>query len=319
MILHYSIIVPVYNRPQEILELLKSLEEQSYKEFEVIIVEDGSDVSAKEIVQSFRDTLNVHYFFKPNSGAGQSRNFGMDKAQGNYFLILDSDVIVPKDYVFEINKRLSKDFTDAFGGPDAAHPSFTVLQKAIDYSMTSLLTTGGIRGNKNAKNKFQPRSFNLGISKKAFEKTKGFSKMKIGEDIDLTFRLWDAGFDTQLIVEAYVFHKRRSTLRQFYVQTNNFGYARPFLNKKFPKTAKITYWFPFVFSLFLLIAVLGYVMGSTFLISCFGVYFCILFIDSMFRNKNVLVATLSCITTIVQFTGYGLGFLKAQFVLFFKK
>jgi len=310
--LKYSIIVPVYNRPQEIQELLESLEKQTYKDFEVIIVEDGSEKNAKDIVLSFKEILNIKYFFKPNSGAGQSRNYGMERASGNYFLILDSDVIIPEGYCDAIHKRLSTNFTDAFGGPDAAHPSFTVMQKAIDYSMTAMLTTGGIRGNKKAKNKFQPRSFNLGISKKAYEKTQGFSKMKIGEDIDLSFRLWDLGFETQLIEEAYVFHKRRSTLKQFYKQTNNFGYARPFLNKKFPKTAKITYWFPSIFSLLFLISLLGYALGATFLISCFGVYFCVLFIDCMFKYKDVIVATLCCITTLVQFFGYGLGFLKAQ-------
>jgi len=313
--IQYSIIVPVFNRPQEIQELLESLTKQTFNDFEVIIVEDGSEFDAKEIVASFEDQLNIRYFFKTNTGAGQSRNYGMERARGDYFLILDSDVIVPEGYVAAIHKRLTAEYTDAFGGPDAAHPSFTFLQKAIDYSMTAMLTTGGIRGNKKAKNKFQPRSFNLGISKKAFEKTKGFSKMKIGEDIDLSFRLWDLGFETQLIEEAYVFHKRRSTLKQFYKQTNNFGYARPFLNKKFPKTAKITYWFPTVFILLFLISVLGYAVGATFLISCFGVYFCVLFIDCMFKYKNVIVATLSCVTTLVQFAGYGIGFLKAQFGL----
>lgn len=312
MKLKYSIIVPVYNRPKEIQELLESLALQNYKDFEVIIVEDGSDINAEDIVASFRDQLNVRYFSKPNSGAGQSRNYGMERAEGNYFLILDSDVIVPVGYVNEINKRLSVNFTDAFGGPDAAHPSFTIMQKAIDYSMTAFITTGGIRGSHKAKNKFQPRSFNLGISKKAFQVTKGFSKMKIGEDIELTFRLWKAGFETQLITEAYVFHKRRSTLSQFYKQTFNFGYTRPFLNKKFPETAKITYWFPTVFCALLIVALLGYAVGSTFLISCFGLYFCVLFIDCMFKNKNVIVATLSCITTLVQFMGYGFGFVKAQ-------
>ncbi|MBL4744855.1 MAG: glycosyltransferase [Flavobacteriaceae bacterium] len=312
MHLKYSIIVPVFNRPQEIQELLESLEKQTHKDFEVLIIEDGSTLDAKDIVTSFENKLNIRYFFKPNSGAGQSRNYGMERAQGNYFLILDSDVLVPEGYLAAIHKRLTENFTDAFGGPDAAHPSFTMLQKAIDYSMTAVLTTGGIRGSKKAKNKFQPRSFNLGISKKAFAKTHGFSAMKIGEDIELTFRMWNLGFETQLIEEAYVFHKRRSTLRQFYQQTSNFGYARPFLNKKFPTSAKITYWFPTVFILLFLVSLLGYALGDTFLISCFGVYFCMLFIDCMFRYKNIFIATLCCVTTWVQFAGYGLGFLKAQ-------
>lgn len=200
MKLEFSIIIPVYNRPNEIKELLDSIVHQDFEDdFEVLVVEDGSSQTSEEICNSFTDQINIQYFFKENTGAGMSRNYGMVRATGNYFIILDSDVILPKTYLKSVKDQLSQKFTDAFGGPDAAHPSFSKLQKAINYSMTSFLTTGGIRGKKNGVGKFQLRSFNLGLSKKAFEKTNGFSDMKIAEDIDLTFRLWEAGFETQLM------------------------------------------------------------------------------------------------------------------------
>lgn len=312
----FSIIVPVYNRPKEIDELLESLTQQDFSDtFQVVIVEDGSEISSEKIVKKYQDKLDLHYFFKENSGAGASRNFGMQKATGNYYIILDSDVIVPKHYLFEVKKALENRFTDAFGGPDAAHKSFTFLQKAINYAMTSVLTTGGIRGKKKGVGKFQPRSFNLGLSKTAFEKTNGFSKMKNGEDIDLTFRLWENGFETQLIESAFVYHKRRSTIKQFFKQTYGFGTARPILNKKYPKTAKITYWFPSVFILGLVFSVLLVFFGELTLLSCYYLYFLVLLIDATLKN-GLIVGVLALFTTITQFLGYGLGFLESQF---FKK
>jgi len=312
--LQFSIIIPVYNRPQEIEELLLSLTKQTYtNNFEVIVVEDGSTIRADTIVTSFSDTLNVKYFFKQNSGAGASRNFGMQQATGNYFIIFDSDCIIPPKYLEEVDAVLTKNYTDAFGGADAAHESFTVIQKAINYSMTSFVTTGGIRGSKKAVDKFQPRSFNMGISKKAFEITKGFSCMKIGEDIDLTFRLWDHNFETQFIENGFVFHKRRSTIQQFFKQTFSFGKGRPFLNKKYPKTAKITYWFPTVFILFFLISIVCLVFNIQIFALLFIGYFTLLFLDSLFKNKSIAVAITSIITTLTQFSGYGLGFLKGLF------
>ena len=314
MSFHFSIIIPVYNRPQEIDELLESLTNQDYKKaFEVIIVEDGSIDSSEEIVKKYSDKLNVVYFFKDNSGAGASRNYGMQRATGNYFIILDSDVIVPAQYLEEVEKGLKENYTDAFGGPDAAHSSFTSLQKAINYSMTSVLTTGGIRGKKKAVGKFQPRSFNLGLSKVAFEKTKGFSPMKVGEDIDLTFRLWENNFETQLIEKAFVYHKRRSTIKQFFKQTFAFGTARPVLNKKYPETAKITYWFPSLFILGLDFSIIMAIFGYTIFSKLYGVYFIAIFFHSLFENKNFKVAFLSIVTTLTQFYGYGLGFLESKF------
>lgn len=317
MKLYFSIIIPVYNRPKEIDELLHSLMLQSYqKDFEVVIVEDGSTDTCKSVIEKHQNTLNINYFFKENSGAGQSRNFGMQQAAGNYFIILDSDVLLPKEYLQEVENALIHDFTDAFGGADAAHKDFTSLQKAINYSMTSVLTTGGIRGKKNSVGKFQPRSFNFGLSKEAFEKTNGFSEMKYGEDIDLTFRLWKNSFETQFIEKAFVYHKRRSTLSQFYQQTFNFGTARPILNRKYPKTVKITYWFPSLFVIgFDIALIIGLFFGKWLFTIPFLVYFVFVFVDSLLQNKNLKVALLSVITTYTQFLGYGLGFLKSIFKL----
>lgn len=314
MKLQFSIIIPVFNRPQQIDELLQSISTQSYqKEFEVIVIEDGSQEKCDTNIENYKNQLKINYFFKENSGAGQSRNYGMHHATGNYFIILDSDVILPKNYLQEVETSLTANYTDAFGGADAAHVSFTPLQKAINYAMTAVLTTGGIRGKKNGIGKFQPRSFNMGLSKKAFDKTKGFSKMNYGEDIDLTFRLWENGIETQFIANAFVYHKRRSTLSQFYRQTFNFGTARPLLNAKYPKTAKLTYWFPSVFIVAFDVSIILAVFVTYFFILPFLMYFMLIFIDSLLQNKNLKVAFLSIITTYTQFLGYGLGFLKSNF------
>lgn len=309
--LSFSIIIPVYNRPQEVEDLLNSLLLQDFKgSFEVIIIEDGSSLKAEVVVKKFQKKLDIKYVFKENSGPGLSRNFGMQKAKGNYFIILDSDVILPKHYLSAVAKTLKTNFTDVFGGADAAHPSFTVIQKAINYSMTSVLTTGGLRGHKNNTN-FQPRSFNMGLSKKAFDKTGGFAKQRIGEDIDLTFRLWHEGFKSQFIESAFVYHKRRSNFEQFFNQTYNFGKARPILNIQHKNTAKLTYWFPSFF-------LIGFVM-SIFIFPFFQIltalyllYFLLIFMSSLLINKNILVAFSSIYTTLIQLFGYGLGFLQSQ-------
>lgn len=305
----------MYNRPKEIDELLESLTKQDFSDdFEVLIIEDGSTEKSDAIIEKYINKLNLKYFFKENSGAGASRNFGMQKASGNYYIILDSDVIVPSAYLSIVKSTLEINFTDAFGGPDAAHKSFTVMQKSINYSMTSILTTGGIRGKKQANSKFQLRSFNLGLSKKAFEKTGGFSKMKNGEDIDLTFRLWENGFETQLVEKAFVYHKRRSSIKQFFKQTYGFGTARPILNRKYPQSAKLTFWFPSVFITTFMLAIVGLYVGYPLFILPFFFYFIALFFDSFQKNFSLEVALFSILTTLVQFLGYGLGFLKSQFL-----
>tara|TARA_B110000114_G_scaffold65621_1_gene69678 strand:- start:172 stop:1086 length:915 start_codon:yes stop_codon:yes gene_type:complete len=300
----YSIIIPVYNRPNEIDELLDSLTKQNFSDdFEVLIIEDGSTIKSDIIVKKYKSQLNIKYFFKENTGAGASRNFGMQRALGNYFIILDSDVILPEHYLSEVKKGLDIKYTDAFGGPDTAHESFTPIQKAINYAMTSMLTTGGIRGKKQAFGKFQPRSFNLGLSKIVFEKTQGFSKMKNGEDIDLTFRLWENEFDTQLLEKAFVYHKRRSSLKQFFKQTHGFGTARPILNKKYPETAKFTYWFPGLFIIGFAISIILTIFGFSQILYFYGVYFSLIWIDSLFKSKNLSVAFLSIAASLTQFIG----------------
>jgi len=310
--IEFSLIIPVYNRPLEVDELLKSLSLQSYsKSFEVIIVEDGSDQSAEEITKKYQDQLELYYFYKDNSGPGLSRNFGMQKARGNYFIILDSDCILPKNYLEEVSIALTNNFTDAFGGPDASHASFSLIQKAINYAMTSVLTTGGIRGKKNTINKFQPRSFNMGMSKAAFDKTNGFGNNNFGEDIDLTFRLWKNGFDTQLIEKAFVYHKRRIDWLSFLKQTFNFGAARPVLNKQHPNTAKITYWFPTIFTLGFVTTILFLLIGNTILLKLLGLYLLLIFCDAFIKNKNMIVAVFSIYATLIMFLGYGSGFLRS--------
>ena len=309
----FSIIIPVYNRPNEIDELLGSFTKQDFSDdFEVLIIEDGSTIKSDIIVEKYKLQLNIKYFFKENTGAGASRNFGMQRASGDYFIILDSDVILPPQYLSEVKKALEINFTHAFGGPDAAHKSFTPLQKAINYAMTSILTTGGIRGKNQAVVEFQPRSFNFGLSKIAFEKTQGFSKMKNGEDIDLTFRLWKNGFDTQLLDKAFVYHKRRSSLQEFFTQTYGFGSTRPILNKKYPETAKLFYWFPSLFIIGFDSSIIAALFDYPHAFCLFLVYLLFIFLDALIQNRNLKVALLSIVAVYTQFAGYGLGYLKAQ-------
>ncbi|NAY90713.1 glycosyltransferase [Muricauda sp. JGD-17] len=316
----FSIIVPVYNRPEEIRELLDSLVQQDFKlEYEVVIVEDGSQESSEDVVKKFQNDLQISYYYKDNSGPGDSRNFGMRKAKGNYFIILDSDCILPKHYLTEVAKELQDNFVHCFGGPDAAEESFTIVQKAINYVMTSFLTTGGIRGGKKGVGKFQPRSFNMGISKSVFEKVGGFGQIHPGEDPDLTFRIWKAGFESRLFLNAFVYHKRRIDWNKFYIQVNKFGMVRPILNQWHPDTARPTYWFPtlFVFGLMLSLGLLlfGIVLPAILYIA----YFLLLFSDAIFKTGNLVVALLAVFAALVQFTGYGLGFLKSTILLTFNK
>lgn len=320
MQLFLSIIVPVYNRPEEIRELLESLRKQDFKEdFEVVIVEDGSSESSEDIVKSFKDWLQISYYYKPNSGPGDSRNFGMEKAKGNYFIILDSDCILPQQYLVEVDKELKREFVHCFGGPDAADVSFTTVQKSINYVMTSFFTTGGIRGGKKSIGKFQPRSFNMGISREAFEKVGGFGRIHPGEDPDLTFRIWKAGFESRLFPKAFVYHKRRIDWDKFYIQVNKFGKVRPILNKWHPGTAKPTYWFPVLFMFGLAIAVVMALFGMWLPMTLYFFYFLILFLDALIKNKDLKVAFLAIYAAIIQFTGYGLGFIKSTILLTFSK
>ena len=314
----FSIVVPVYNRPEEVRELLQSLAQQDFeKDFEVVIVEDGSSESSEDIVETFKGGLQISYYFKENSGPGDSRNFGMQNAKGNYFIILDSDCILPKQYLSEVNKELKANYVHCFGGPDAADASFTLVQKAINYVMTSIFTTGGIRGGKKSVGKFQPRSFNMGISKEAFQKVGGYGRIHPGEDPDLTFRIWKAGFETRLFPKAYVYHKRRIDWNKFYIQVNKFGMVRPILNKWHPGTARLTYWFPTLFIIGLAVALMMSIFGFVIPIVLYGIYFLVLFLDALLREGNIKVALWALYATIIQFMGYGIGFFKSTMLLNF--
>ena len=318
--LRYSFIIPVYNRPKEIEELLESfLTLSSNLEYEIVIVEDGSTETSEEVINNYSEQLNIAYYYKNNSGPGDSRNYGMQRAKGNYYIILDSDVILPEHYLQEVDDYLKQNFYHCFGGPDAAHESFSDLQKAINFSMTSFLTTGGIRGGSKAVKDFQPRSFNLGLSKEAFKATKGFGKIHPGEDPDLILRLWAKDYKTTLIKNAFVYHKRRISWSKFYKQVNKFGQVRPILNKWHPRSKKITYWFPSLFLIGFIVSLLLMFIGVYELLLLYGIYFLALLISSLFLTKDIKVALMSLVAVCIQFYGYGVGFFKSTLKLMISK
>lgn len=308
----FSVIIPVYNRPDEIKELLESLVVSDYiKPYEVVIIEDGSTITCSNEIKKYKDKLNISYFFKENSGPGDSRNFGMKKAKGDYFIIFDSDCIIPMQYLSEVEKELESSYVDCYGGSDAALDNFSAIQKAINFAMTSFLTTGGIRGGSEKLNKFQPRSFNMGISKKAFEDSKGFGNIHPGEDPDLSIRLWNLGYETRLFPKAFVYHKRRIDWDKFSVQVTKFGKARPILNSWYPEHSKLTFFFPTLFILGFSAAVFLFLFGFELPILCFAFYFLLLFISASIQNKSIKIGFLSLIAVLKQFFGYGKGFLES--------
>lgn len=316
MQLQYSFIIPVYNRPDEVDELLSSFKAMDTNlDYEIVIVEDGSTETSQAVIERYTKDLNISYFFKENSGPGDSRNYGMQRAKGNYFIILDSDVIMPNNYLGEVDKSLKTEYVDCFGGPDAAHDSFSDLQKAINFAMTSFITTGGIRGHKNAVDKFQPRSFNMGLSKNAFLASKGFGRIHPGEDPDLSIRLWNLGFKTKLIPNAIVYHKRRISWLKFQQQVRKFGLVRPILNKWHPSTKKLTYWFPSLFSMGFCISILMAVFGYIWFISIYVLYFVVAFILAFYTTKSSKVAVMALWAIGVQFLSYGLGFIQSTFAV----
>ena len=310
--IQFSIIVPVYNRPDEIRELLASLLRQTYKDFEVIIVEDGSSVLAEKVTRDFMGKLNVKYYYKENSGPGLSRNYGMQRAQGNYFIILDSDVIVPENYMQTVHANLQQNYVDAFGGPDAAAKDFTPVQKAINYAMTSFFTTGGIRGKGNRFEKFHPRSFNMGISKEVFNKTGGFSPMRYGEDIDFSIRIMQAGFKTALFRKAFVYHKRRNNFLSFFQQVEHSGKARIDLWRKYPDSLKAVHLFPVIFFIGAILSILTFLFFHFKLgLFLYTFYFFILMLDATLQYKSLRLGVLSAYASFIMLAGYGWGFLRS--------
>ena len=308
----FSIIIPVFNRPDEIDELLASLMKLEYNQnFEIVIVEDGSTIKSNTIIEKYSGKLDVSYYFKENTGPGDSRNFGMQKAKGDYFILFDSDCIIPKNYLNEVVKAFQINYVDCFGGPDQALDSFSDIQKAINFSMTSFLTTGGIRGGSEKINKFQPRSFNMGISKKAFQASGGFGNIHPGEDPDLSIRLWNLGFETKLFPKAYVYHKRRIDWDKFSLQVNKFGKARPILNRWYPKHSKSTYFFPSIFIVGFYLSIVSLIFTFDFLFKVYCVYFLILLIMATIQTKSLKIGWLALVATWKQFNGYGIGFLQS--------
>lgn len=318
----YSVITPVYNRPEEVRELLESLTRQTYTNFEVIIVEDGSTLKCEDVCKDFEKRLDIKYFYKPNSGQGFSRNYGFERASGDYFIQLDSDAIIPERYFEIVDNELSLHWLDAYGGPDAAHESFTDIQKAINYAMTSVFTTGGIRGKKNnAGGQFHPRSFNFGISRKVWEVTKGYTMTRMAEDIEFSIRIIDNGFKIGLIEEAFIYHKRRTDFGQFFKQLHFFGRGRINLSRMFPSELKLVHFFPMLFTLACfsipvqyLLSFISPVFYCTFLLSSgiTALYVLLILIDSTIKNKSLKVGFLSIIACFIQLIAYGIGFMQEK-------
>jgi len=332
----YSIIVPVFNRPDEIDELLQSLTCQTLKDFEVIVVEDGSQVDCKNVIEKYSNQLEIKYFYKQNTGPGQSRNYGVERAQGEYVIIIDSDAVAPEGYLQAIDDELRRQPCDAFGGPDAAHDSFTIVQKAISYSMTSFFTTGGIRGGKKQMEKFHPRSFNMGVRREVYQQLGGFSPMRFskmslyGEDIDFSIRIFKGGYSCRLFPEAWVWHKRRTDFRKFWKQVYNSGLARINLYKKYPEALKLVHALPAVFTVgvacLLLLCIAGLLLSafakepstaalglklSVLSIAPIILYALLILVDSSIRNRSLIVGLVSVPSSFVQLIGYGIGFLEA--------
>ena len=307
-----SIVVAIFNRKDELFELLNSLIAQTDKDFEVIIVDDGSFVDLLPTVETFKEMLNIQYFKKANSGPGLSRNYGANRAKNDWLVFVDSDVIVEKDYIENIKKNLEKTDCAAFGGADKAHKGFNLLQKAISYSMTSVFTTGGIRGSKKAVTRFQPRSFNMGVNNEIFLKIGGFSEMRIGEDPDLSMTIWENGYQTAFFDDIGVYHKRRTDLGKFSKQVYQFGCARPILNQRHPDYVKPTFWFPTLFLLGYVAGILEYfLLQKGFVLACYGFYTLVIFLHALYLTKNIAIAAQAIITTYIQMFSYGYGFLES--------
>lgn len=309
----FSIIIPLYNRPQEIDELLHTLTKQSYLQFEVLVIEDGSINGAEHIVKRYSDRLDISYYYKENEGQGFTRNYGFARAKGDYFVVFDSDCLVPEHYLEIVKDFLLEHQLDAYGGPDGAHKSFTAIQKAISYSMTSPFTTGGIRGNKKHIGQFHPRSFNMGISREVWEKTGGFILTRLGEDIEFSIRIQSLGFKIGLIPGAIVYHKRRTSFTQFYRQLHFFGRARINIYKHFPEELKIVHFFPACFTIFLLLSLILNLLKQPLAGFCntmLALFVLLIFFHSLAINRSVKVAFLSIVASFVQLIAYGMGFIQ---------
>lgn len=308
--MQYSIIIPVYNRPDEVDELLDSLARQTLKDFEVLVIEDGSTLTCRPITEKYEENLNIRYFFKENSGPGQTRNYGAERSRGTYLIILDSDCILPPGYLAAVTEELKREPADAFGGPDRAHPSFTDIQKAINYSMTSFFTTGGIRGGRKKMDKFYPRSFNMGVRREVYHALGGFSQMRFGEDIDFSIRIFKGGYRCRLFPDAWVYHKRRTDLKKFFKQVHNSGIARINLYKKYPESLKLVHLLPGLFTLGTAVLLLGAFLCPWALLPL-ALYALLVCMDSTWQNQSLRIGLESVAAAYIQLLGYGTGFWRA--------
>lgn len=304
-----SIIVPVYNRPDEVSDLLESLTLQTDKDFQIVIVEDGSPVPCKEVCDKYAGRLNLKYFFKDNEGRSPARNFGIERADGDFLVFVDSDCILPPQYIESLKKRLAADPADCFGGPDAAHESFSDTQKAINYSMTSFLTTGGIRGGKVQLEKFTPRTFNTGFSRKVYNKVGGYREM-FSEDIDMSTRIRRAGYTIKLYRDVYVYHKRRVDLKKFWRQVHVFGMSRITLQLLYPGSMKAVHWLPALFVIFALAMIVAAFFNPWWLLPL-GIYLLAVWICGIVATRSFKIGSLGVITSLTQLCGYGTGFIRA--------
>ena len=306
----FSVIIPVYNRPAEIHELLSSLVDQSYRDFEIILVEDGSKIKSDQIASRFETSLSVRYYFQENQGQGFARNFGMTKAKGDFFVVLDSDVILPPDYLSVLQKAISERNLDAFGGPDAAASDFSNLQKAMDFAMTSFWTTGGIRGKLKDPSKYQARGFNMGVSRQVFETLGGFVDPNRGEDIEWSIRIEKVGYKLELVEEAFVYHKRKNTLGSFARQAFSFGRNRVNVSRFHPEAIKLVHWMPTFFGLFLLSILVNAVFFQIFMIPqllILGIWAGLVLVASSWKYQSVLVGCVALVTSLTQLCSYGAG------------
>ena len=307
---YFSVIVPVYNRRDEVRDLLASLAAQTMKDFEVIIVEDGSTDPCGDIVEEYSDRLTASYCFKQNEGRSIARNYGIERATGEYFIFFDSDCVIPENYFATLDAALKAHYVPCFGGPDAAHSSFTDVQKAINFSMTAFLTTGGIRGGKVQMEKFVPRSFNMGYSRRVWETVGGFREM-FSEDIDMSTRIRKAGFDISLIREAFVYHKRRVDLQKFSRQTYVFGMSRITLKLLYPDSMKLVHTLPAVFVIGVVTLVLLALLWHWWAILPLAAYVLALWITALCSTRSLKIASLAIVTSFIQLGSYGVGFIKA--------
>jgi len=320
MLPKYSIIIPCFNRADEVAELLESISQLKFDpaQFEIIISDDGSTDNTKKLVEQNKSKLqcDLIYLTQNNSGPGAARNHAMENANGDFFIFIDSDVTLSADWLFHIDLTLVEKKADAFGGPDSYREDFSPFLKAVNYSMTSFITTGGLRGKKGKKlARFYPRSFNMGLSRELWKKIGGFGSLRHGQDIEFSHRIIESGAQVIFIDQAVVYHKRRTNLRRFYKQVFNWGVARINLYKINKKMLEPLHSIPAVLTFVavtLLVLSLIFDLIKTIVLWGFSAGILILIysmIDSIRIYKSIKPALWLPLVMPAQVLGYGFGFI----------